>query len=56
MSKYRMLTDKEREIAKRNGIDPKDMVVSLRSESAIYLLNHKTRDEIAIYQGDKKWS
>lgn len=56
MSKYRMLTDEERKIAERNGVDPDCVVISIRSEDSMVLLNLKTRDTIAIFQGDRKWS
>lgn len=55
MSKYRVLTEQEEEILRRNGIDTEHVVVELRTEVSIWLLNHKTRDTIVVRQGDKKW-
>lgn len=55
MPKHRCLTEEEAEIVRRNGIDEKEVCVSFRTEDAIYLLNHNTRDTIVIHQGDKKW-
>lgn len=54
--KYNVPTREETEILRRNGIDPANVVVKLRSESSIVLLNHDTRDFIHIMEGDRKWS
>lgn len=55
MSKYRVPREDEIEILRRNGIEPKGLVVELRTKDAIYLLRHETRDTIIVRQGDKKW-
>ena len=55
MSKYRVPTERERQILIRNGIDPDGCVVSFASEDAIYILRHKTGDEISVRQGCKNW-
>ena len=55
MAKYRMPTEEELAIIRRNGIDPDGVCVSFRSEDTICLLRYKTRDEIVIRQGDRNW-
>lgn len=55
MGKYLVPDELEKEIMRRNGIDPEGKMVFLRTEDAIYLLNNKTRDNISIHRGDKKW-
>lgn len=55
-TKYQVPDEDERRILLGNGIDPSNMVVESRSEGSILLLNHKTRDQIYITQGDRKWS
>ena len=57
MGKFRCPNEKEQEIIARNGIDldKTSMVVEHSTETEIHLLNHKTRDRVVIYQGDKKW-
>ena len=55
MSKYRVPDEQEQRIIRENGMDPEQFAVSYRSEDAIYLLNFKTRDEVAIHRGDRKW-
>lgn len=54
--KYRIPDEEEKRILERNGIDPTNLAVESRSEGSILLLNHKTRDQIYITQGDRKWS
>ena len=56
MGKPRALTDEEVKILRRNGIDPEGKSVTFRQEDSIHLINHHTRDDIVIYQGDRKWS
>lgn len=51
----RCLTDEEKEILRRNGIDTNSVSVTFRKDDTIHLINHKTRDDIIIYQGDRKW-
>ena len=55
MDKYRMPDKEEEEIIRRNGIDPDGVAVTYRDAKTIRLLRYKTRDEITIKQGDKKW-
>lgn len=45
---------------RRNGIDPGPendgrFCVVFRDEDSIVLRNYKTRDDIRIHRGDKKW-
>lgn len=54
-NKCRVLDEKEKEILRRNGVKCENVSVTLRTDHSIHLLNHKTRDDIVIYQGDKKW-
>lgn len=53
--KYRLPNDKEREILRRNGVDPEGVTVIFREEKEIVVLVHKTRDTISIRMGDKPW-
>ena len=55
MTKYRMPTAEEKEILRRNGIDPDGVAVTYRDADTIHLVRHKTRDEITIRQGGKPW-
>ena len=55
MDKFRMPTQEEIEIMRRNGVDPDGVAVTYRDANTIHLLRHKTRDEITIKRGDKKW-
>ena len=55
MGKYRVPTDREEEILRRNGIDPEGLTVSYADDNCIRLLRLKTRDEIVIHRGDKQW-
>ena len=52
---FRMPTKEEQEIMLRNGIDPEGVTIKYRDEKMIHLIRHKTRDEITIRQGDRKW-
>lgn len=54
-TKYDTLSEEEKKILRRNDIDPTNMAVVSRSEGTILLLNHNTRDQIYITQGDRKW-
>ena len=47
MTKYRVPTEEEKRIMRRNGIEPEGVAVIFRDE--------KTRDQITITQGEKKW-
>ena len=55
MADYRMPDDEEIEILRRNGVDPDGVAVTYRDERTICLLRYKTRDQITIRMGDKKW-
>lgn len=55
-TKFRMPTEEEKKILERNDIGLAGKTVEFRGEGSIVLLNHKTRDQIHITQGDKKWS
>lgn len=54
-TKFRMPTAEEKEIIRRNGIDPEGVAVMYRDSDTIHLIRHKTRDEITIRQGGKSW-
>lgn len=56
MAKPRDLEDQEIEILRRNGINPESKSVVFRSEDTLHLIDHKTRDDITIHQGDRKWT
>ena len=56
MGKYRTPTEREVEILRRNGIDPENLAISHADDDCIRALCYKTRDEIVIHRGDKKWS
>jgi hypothetical protein len=56
MPKYKIPDDRESEILKRNGIAPESVAIVFSDDDSIRVLNYKTRDEIAIYRGDKQWS
>ena len=55
MTKYRVPTEEEKRIMRRNGIEPEGVVVIFRDEKTIHVVRHKTRDQITITQGEKKW-
>jgi hypothetical protein len=54
--KYRIPTEEEERIIRRNGIDPDAVSVTHREDRSIWLIYHKTRDEIVIRQGERPWS
>ena len=56
MAKPRALDNQEIEILKRNGINPESKSVVFRSEDTLHLIDHRTRDDITIHQGDKAWT
>lgn len=56
MGEHRSPTEREIEILRRNGIDPENLAVEYANDDCIRVLRFKTRDEIVIYRGDKKWS
>lgn len=55
MAKYRVPDEEEKDIIRRNGVDPEGKTIEFRNETTIVLLCHKTRDTITIRQGEKKW-
>ena len=60
MPKIETPNDRDREIMRRNGIDPgpennSKFCVIFRDENSIVLRNYKTRDDIRIHRGDRKW-
>ena len=56
MGKPAALNEQTLAVLQRNGIDLEHKSVVFQSEDTVHLLDHVTRDEIIIYQGDKKWS
>lgn len=56
MDKFRVPTEDEARIIRRNGIDPEAVSVTHRDERSIWLIYHKTRDEIVIRQGERSWA
>jgi len=55
MANPRVLNDREREIVRENGMDPDRFGVIRREDSAIWLLNYRTRDTVTIRKGDRPW-
>lgn len=60
MPKIDTPNERERGIMMRNGIDPGpdnngNFCVVFRDENTIALRNYKTRDEVTIRKGDRKW-
>lgn len=53
--KYRVPTAEEKEILRRNGVDPEGVAVIFRDEKEIMILRHKTRDTISVKRGEKPW-
>lgn len=56
MGKYRIPTEQEAEILRRNGIDPDNLTIVHSDDDCIRALRFQTRDEIVVHRGDKKWS
>ena len=54
-AKPKVLTDRERQICKENGVDTEHVDVINRTGDRIVLLNHRTRDEIWIHKGGRRW-
>lgn len=52
---YRVPDRREQEILRNNQMNPREYVVVNQGEGFIHLRCYKTRDDITIYQGDKKW-
>ena len=55
MSKPRVLDPQEERICKENGVETEHVSVEYRSDDCIVLLNHRTRDNITIRKGERKW-
>ena len=49
------ISAKDREILRRNGVDPEGVAVIFRDEKEIVILRHKTRDTISVKMGEKPW-
>ena len=52
---YRIPTKREREIMKNNCLDPEEYAVVRSGEDWLHLHCYRTRDDILLYQGDRKW-
>ena len=55
MAKPRVPTDEAATIIRENGMDPESYGVTFRTDDSIYLLCYRTRDEVLIRKGDRKW-
>ena len=55
MPKIDIPDENEKRIMQENGLDPKAFCVTHRGEDYFVLRNYKTRDDITIYKGDRKW-
>ena len=55
MAKTRTPDEWEEEIIRENGMDPERFAVIHTDDSAIWLLNYKTRDTVTIRKGDRPW-
>lgn len=55
MPKIDIPNEKERKIMEENGLDPHKFCVTFRDETKICLRNYKTRDDVTIRKGDRKW-
>ncbi len=53
--KFRIPTAEEKDIIRRNHIDPEGVAVISRSDDSMVLLVHSTRDTIHLHAGDRKW-
>lgn len=47
--------EREEQILRENGMDPKSYGVTYRDADTLRLLCYATRDTITIYRGDRKW-
>lgn len=56
MPKIETPDKKTQKIMRNNGMDPSAFCVTYQDDTMICLRNYKTRDDITIHQGDKKWS
>lgn len=55
MARFPVPNEAQKQIMRRNGVDPEGKVVAYTDETSIILLCLKTRDRVTISQGDKKW-
>lgn len=53
--KHRTPDPEEERILRENGLDPGEYAVIHRTETEIRLLCYRTRDELTIRKGDRKW-
>ena len=51
---FRELTQEERALCRENGIDPEGKTVVLSTGDGLWLIHHKTRDELHIRFGEKR--
>ena len=51
---FRELTQEERLICADNGIDPDGKTVVISNSDGLWLIHHKTRDEVHIRFGEKR--
>ena len=52
--KFRNLTQEEENLCQENGISTEGKVVILSNDRGLWLLHHKTRDEVTIRFGEKR--
>ena len=51
---FRNLTPEEIALCRENGIDPEGKTVVLSNSDGLWLVHHKTRDEVHIRFGEKR--
>ena len=51
---FRMLTPEEIALCRENGIDPDGKTVVMSNSNGLWLMHHKTRDELHIRFGEKR--
>ena len=52
---YGVPNRREQEILTSNGMNPREYVVVNAGEDWLHVRCYKTRDDITIHQGEKKW-
>lgn len=55
MPKIETPDEKTARILRENEMDPERFCVTFQDDTRICLRNYKTRDDITIYKGDRKW-
>ena len=55
MAKERLPNKEEQRIIQENGLNPEEYAVTHRTDTEIYLLCWKTRDQVVIRKGDRPW-